>query len=90
MIKENKVDIILFFCDTGKPNRRNAAVNQLIQLATDMNIVVSCNTATASLVLSALRVGQGRAIAGKGAVIERRGLAVAGHHKKGVALLLVS
>lgn len=91
MIRENKVDVLLFFCDTGKPNKRNAAVKQLIQLATEMNIVTACNVATADVVLTALRgERESRRIAGKGGVGRRRGLPVAGYLKTGVARLLAS
>jgi len=55
MIREERVDVVLFFCETGKPNKRNGAIKQLIQLATDRNLVMATNPATAKVVLDSLK-----------------------------------
>jgi len=54
MIREKRIDVVLFFCEVGKPNKRNGAVKQLIQLATDNNLILATNLTTARVVLGSL------------------------------------
>lgn len=56
LIREEKIDVVLFFYEPGKPNKRNGAVGQLIQLATDRNLIMATNFATARVVLDSLSV----------------------------------
>jgi methylglyoxal synthase len=55
MIKKNQVDILIFFCDAKKPNRRDNYIRELLQLAINTDTIVACNRATADLLLKALR-----------------------------------
>jgi methylglyoxal synthase len=55
MINEKKIDILILFYDTMKANKRNKHIADLIELAINTNTAFAANTASANLILKAIR-----------------------------------